>query len=282
MNGGDPHTTWTAIVTGASSGIGEATARRLARDGMRLTLAARRQDELERVAREIEAGGGQALIAPTDVRDRAAIHRMVQATLDRWGRVDVLINNAGLGYSAQVVDLDPDQLRDQVSVNLVAVIECAQAVLPAMIRQESGHIINVASIAGLVGLPGSSVYSATKSAVISFSDALRREVRDAKRGIQVTALCPGFVATNFSPRLKKIAEGRPDARRARLRAIESRAQRLPGVMRAEYVADRIAEIIRRPRRRLIIPPGWGLLAAIAQAFPWLTDFALSRYVKRDE
>ena len=270
MNGGDHHAAPVAIVTGASSGIGEATARRLARDGMHVTLAARRQNELERVAREIEAGGGQALVAPTDVRDRAAIHRMVRATLDRWGRVDVLINNAGLGYSARVVDLDPDQLRDQVSANLVAVIECAQAVLPTMMQQESGHIINVASIAGLIGLPGSSVYSATKSAVISFSDALRREVCDAKRGIQVTALCPGFVATNFSPRLKKIAEGRPGA------------QRLPGVMQAEYVADRIAEIIRRPRRQVIIPPGWGVLVAVAQAFPWLTDFVLSQYVKQDE
>ena len=268
MNGGGHHIALAAIVTGASSGIGEATARRLARDGMRVTLAARRQDELERVAGEIEAGGGQALVAPTDVRDRAAIHRMVQATLDRWGRVDVLINNAGLGYSARVVDLDPDQLRDQVSVNLVAVVECAQAVLPAMMQQESGHIINVASIAGFIGLPGSSVYSATKSAVISFSDALRREVRTS--GIQVTALCPGFVATNFSPRLKKIAEGRPDA------------QRLPGVMRVDTVADCIAGIIRRPRRRVIIPPGWGLLAAFARAFPWMTDFVLSRYVKQDE
>jgi short-subunit dehydrogenase len=193
---------------------------------------------------------------------------MVQTTLDTWGRMDVLINNAGLGYSARVVDLDPEQLRAQVSVNLVAVIECAQAVLPAMMQRKSGHIINVASIAGLIGLPGSSTYCATKSAVVSFSDALRREVRE--QGIQVTALCPGFVATNFSPRLKKIAEGRPDA------------QRLPGVMRVDYVADRIAGLIRRPHRRLIIPPGWGLLAAIAQAFPWLTDFVLSRYVRQDE
>jgi short-subunit dehydrogenase len=270
----------TAIVTGASSGIGEATARRLARDGMHVALAARRQDELERVAREIEAGGGQALVVPTDVRDRTAIHRMVQATLDAWGRVDVLVNNAGLGHSARVVALDPDQLREQVNVNLVAVIECAQAVLPAMMQRKSGHIINVASIAGLVGLPGSSVYSATKSAVISFSDALRREVRTS--GIEVTVLCPGFVATGFSPRLRKIAQGRPDARRARLRAIESRARRLPGVMQADYVAGRIAGLIQHPRRRLIIPPGWGLLVAAAQTFPWLTDFVLSRYVERDE
>jgi short-subunit dehydrogenase len=249
-----------AIITGASSGIGEATARRLAREGMCVTLAARRQDELERVAREIQANGGQTLVAPTDVRDRAAIQRMVQATLDQWGHVDVLVNNAGLGYSNRVVGLSPDQLREQVAVNLVAVIECAQAVLPAMMRQSSGHIINVASIAGLVGLPGSSVYSATKAAVIRFSESLRREV--SRHGIYVTAFCPGFVATNFSPRLKQIAAS---------------GKRLPGIMPVAYVADRIAWLIRHPRRRLIIPPGWGMLAAIAQTFPWLTDSVLNRY-----
>jgi len=250
----------TAIITGASSGIGEATARRLAGEGMCVTLAARRQDELDRVAREIETDGGQALVAPTDVRDRAAIQRMVQATLDKWGRVEVLVNNAGLGYNDHVVNLDPDQLREQVNVNLVAVIECAQAVLPAMAQQSSGHIINVASIAGLVGLPGSSIYSATKAAVISFSDSLRREV--GRQGIHVTAFCPGFVATNFSPRLKRIAAS---------------GKRVPGVMPAEYVADRIAWLVRHPRRRLIIPPGWGMLAGLAQAFPWLADSVLSWY-----
>lgn len=94
-----------AIITGASSGIGEATARRLARDGLCVTLAARRQDELERVAGEIKSSGGQALVVPTDVRDNAAIHHMVQVTLDKWGRVDVLVNNAGLGYNGHVVKL---------------------------------------------------------------------------------------------------------------------------------------------------------------------------------
>jgi hypothetical protein len=163
-----------------------------------------------------------------------------------------------------VVNLDPAELRDQVSVNLVAVIECAQAVLPAMMRQKSGHIVNVASIAGFVGLPGSSVYAATKAGVISFSDSLRREVQS--QGIHVTAFCPGFVATNFSPRLEQIAAS---------------GKRLLGVMPAEYVADRIAWLIRHPRRRLIIPPGWGLLVAIAQTFPGLTDWVLSRYAGND-
>ena len=252
-----------AIITGASSGIGEATAKRLARDGMCVTLTARRQDELERVAAEIQSADGQALVVPTDVRDRAAIRRMVQATLDKWGQIDVLINNAGIGYSTRVVNLDPVQWRAQVEVNLIAVIECSQAVLPTMLEQKSGHIINIASIAGLIGLPGSSTYGATKSAVISFSEALRREVRTS--GVHVTAFCPGFVATGFSPRLKKIGEGRPNA------------QRLPGVMRAEYVADRIADVLRHPRNRVIIPPGWALLVALARAFPWFTDRVIDRF-----
>jgi len=252
-----------AIITGASSGIGEATAKRLARDGMCVTLAARRSEELERVAQKIQASGGQALAVSTDVRDRAAIQRMVDATLGQWGRVDVLVNNAGAGYSSRVVDLDPDRLRDQIGVNLIGVIECAQAVLPAMLKRKSGHIVNIASIAGLVATPGSSTYAATKFGVVGFSDALRREVQ--RSGVHVTAFCPGFVATGFSPRLKKIMEGRPDA------------PRVPGVMKAAYVADRVAEVIRHPRNRVIIPPGWGLLVSIAQTFPWLTDFVLSRY-----
>jgi short-subunit dehydrogenase len=254
-----------ALVTGASSGIGEATAKRLARDGFRVALAARRADELTRVAREIEASGGQALPLPTDVRDREQIGRMVGATLDAWGHLDVLVNSAGLGYSQPVAELDPARLREQVDVNLVAVIECSQAVLPAMIAQRSGHIINVASIAGLVGLPESSVYCATKAGVIAFSEALRREVRPY--GIHVTAFCPGFVATNFSPRLRRIREGHPDTRR------------LSGVMTADYVAGKIADTIRHPRRRVIIPPGWGALAWIAETFPWLTDAMLGWFLK---
>jgi short-subunit dehydrogenase len=249
-----------AVITGASSGIGEATAKRLARDGFRVALAARRAGELARVAGEIEAAGGQALSLPTDVRDREQIDRLIGATLDAWDRVDVLVNNAGLGYSQLVAELDPAKLREQVDVNLVAVVECSQAILPAMLTQRSGHIVNIASIAGLIGLPTSSVYSATKFGVIGFSDALRREVRGY--GIHVTAFCPGFVATNFSPRLRASAERRPDA------------PRLPGVMTVDYAADRIAAVIGHPCRRVIIPPGWAALVWAAETFPWLADRVL--------
>jgi len=261
------------IVTGASSGIGEAAARRLAQGGCRVTLAARRCNELERVAGEIEAEGGEALVVPADVRDWPAIERVVRTTLDRWGQIDVLLNNAGLGYSSRVADLDPAQLREQVDVNLVGVIECARAVLPSMIARRSGHIINVASLAGMIGLPGSSVYSATKFAVIGFSDALRREVRG--QGIRVTALCLGFVATSFSPRLKRIAE----TETGKVQEQSGRPAHLPGVMKASYVADRIADVIERPRRQLLLPRGWGLLVRVGQALPWLTDAASARFVK---
>ena len=255
------------IVTGASSGIGAVTARRLARDGMRVTLAARRVAQLQRVASQIEADGGEAYVVPTDVRDRPAIHRMVEATRARWGRIDVLINNAGLGGSGYVADLDPEKLREQVGVNLLGVIECAQAVLPIMMAQRLGHIINVASIAGYVGIPGSSVYSATKYGVVGFSEGLYREVRG--HGIYVTAFCLGFVTTDFSPRLATLQQ-RPSPRR------------LPGVMRADYVADRIAGIIRRPRRRVIIPRGWGFLVWIARTFPQLVDVVFDLYLRRQD
>jgi len=122
------------IITGASSGIGAATARRLARDGMRLTLAARREDRLKQVSADVEASGGQALAIQTDVRNREDIHRMAQATLDRWGRIDVLFNNAGLGHDDVLEKINPDDIRDEIHINLTAVIECAQAVLPVMLR----------------------------------------------------------------------------------------------------------------------------------------------------
>jgi short-subunit dehydrogenase len=253
-----------AIITGASSGIGEAVARRLAHDGMAVALAARRAERLERLAAEIETAGGQALAVPTDVRETEALDALVSATLARWGRVDVLFNNAGLSYDTSLRRMDPVKLREEVGVNLIGVMECARAVLPTMYAQRAGHIINVASIAGLIGLPGGSIYSATKFGVVGFSEGLRREV--ARRGIHVTAFCPGFVATPFSPDLQAIAEGRrPEHWR-------------PGAMSTDYVAGRVAWLVRHPRRRYIIPPGWGLLVEFAQRFPWFTDFVLARFM----
>jgi short-subunit dehydrogenase len=264
----DPTDRKVVIITGASSGIGAAAARRLARDGMRLTLAARRVDRLEQVAADVEALGGEALIVPTDVREHADIERMVQVTLDRWGRIDVLLNNAGVGHDDSLINIKPEKIRDEIHINLVAVIECARAVLPAMLRQKSGHIINVASIAGLIATPGSSIYSASKFGVNGFSDALHREMLGT--GIRVSAFCPGYTPSEISPQLKAIAEGRPDA------------PSFPGLMPVAYVADQIARLIRRPRLRLIIPPSWKFLVILAFLFPGLADALLPLFQSKEK
>jgi short-subunit dehydrogenase len=263
----DPTDRKVVIITGASSGIGAATARRLARDGWRLTLAARREDRLKQVAADVEALGGEALIVLTDVRKYADIQRLVQATLDRWGRIDVLLNNAGVGHDGPLINIKPEKIRDEIHINLVAIIECARAVLPAMLHQESGHIINVASIAGLIATPGSSIYSASKFGVNGFSDALHREMLGT--GIRVSAFCPGFTPSEISPQLKAIAEGRPDA------------PSFPGLMPVTYVADQIARLIRRPRLRVIIPPSWKFLVILAFLFPGLADILLPLFQAKE-
>jgi short-subunit dehydrogenase len=251
------------LITGASSGIGAGTARRLAKEGAKVVLAARRKDILDSLAAEIIAQGGQAIAIQADVTDHAEIQAMVDETLAKFGRIDVLVNNAGLGFSADVKDIDPDRLRLQVAVNLVGVIDCAQAVLKPMLAQGSGHIINVSSLAGVVAAPGSSVYSATKFGVVAFSDSLRREVN--KYGIHVTTFCPGFVATDFSPRLRKIMKNAPDA------------PHLPGVMSVDYVAGVISGIIRRPRKVVMVPFGFSILVRIGRAFPGLVDWGSDRF-----
>jgi short-subunit dehydrogenase len=256
------------IITGASSGIGAATAHRLARDGVHLTLAARRQDRLEQVAAEVGKLGGDALIVQTDVRNHDELERMVQTTLDKWGRVDVLINNAGVGHDKILLRTRSDRIRDEIHINLISVIEASQVVLPVMLRQKSGHIINVASIAGLVATPGSTVYAASKFGVNGFSDALRRELRGS--GISVSAFCPGFTPSEISPDLKAIADGQPGAPHP------------PGLMPVTYVANQIARLIRHPRRRVIIPPSWKFLVLIAYLFPGIADALIHLFVSMEK
>ncbi|MFZ1043697.1 MAG: SDR family oxidoreductase [Anaerolineales bacterium] len=251
------------IITGASSGIGAATARRLARENVCLTLAARRADRLQGVASDVEKLGSEALILPTDVTKRADIHHMVQSTLDRWGRIDVLLNDAGISYDEPLVDLEPDKIRNEVQVNLIALIECTQAVLPVMLKQKSGHIINVASIEGLIATPGSSVYCATKFGVFGFSDSLRRQLRGS--GIHVSAFCPGYTPSEITPRLKAVVEGRPDA------------PHHPGLMPTSYVADQIARLVRHPRRMVILPQNWSVLVLVAFLFPGVADALVSNF-----
>ncbi len=142
-----------AIVTGASSGIGEATARLMARAGMRVALCARRKDRLERLAAEIRSAVGQASVHPLDVTDATGLRWMVDEVLGQWGRIDVLVNNAGRGLAATFEQTTAEEFRALLELNVLAVFTATQAVLPVMRRQGKGHIINVSSMVGRRGVP---------------------------------------------------------------------------------------------------------------------------------
>ncbi|MGD0879479.1 MAG: SDR family NAD(P)-dependent oxidoreductase, partial [Anaerolineales bacterium] len=218
---------------------------------------------LQTLAKEVEASDSEALVVPTDVTKAADIQRMLQATLERWGRVDVLLNNAGISFDGPLVKLEPDNIRAEIAVNLLAVIECSQAVLPVMLRQKAGHIIKIASLEGLIATPGSSVYCSTKFGVFGFSDALRRQLRGS--GVYVSAVCPGNTPSEITPRLKAIVDGSPDA------------MHHPGLMPTSYVADQIAKLVHRPRRMLILPHSWSILVTVAILFPGLADRLVSSF-----
>ncbi len=187
----------TAVVTGASAGIGRATALALAGRGTRVALAARRLQRLQALAAEIEAKGGTALAVSCDVTDRAQVAALVEAVERAFGHLDVLVNNAGVPGGGRFDELSWDQVEQVVRVNLLGVLACTHAFLPLFRRQGRGHIVNVASLAGRFATPGTAVYTATKHAVVAFSESLFHELRP--HGVLVTAVNPGFVRTEGFP-----------------------------------------------------------------------------------
>lgn len=180
------------IITGASSGIGAAAARALAPLGCRLTLAARSAEKLSALAAEL---GTNTLVAPTDVTSPADVTNMVQQTLDRFGRVDVLFANAGIYIPGQVAEGDPDAWSKLMDVNIDGVLRAVHAVLPAMIAQHSGDILITSSISGFIDIHWEPIYSASKHAIQGFVHTLRRQV--APHGIRVMAIAPGMVANEL-------------------------------------------------------------------------------------
>jgi NADP-dependent 3-hydroxy acid dehydrogenase YdfG len=220
-------------VTGASSGIGEATALACAQAGGTVSLAARRTERIEALATRIESDGGRALAITTDVSDEAQARSFISRTHSELGRVDVLINNAGVMLLGPIEDAPTEEWRRMIAANIFGVLYCTHAVLPLMRAQGEGHILTVSSVAGRVARAGSGVYNLTKWGIGAFSESLRQEV--APHGIRVTLVEPGAVATELS------SHNRPEVR-------EQIAQRFAGVTRLEAadIADAILFAVGRP------------------------------------
>ena len=225
-----------AIVTGASSGIGEATARYLADAGASVALAARRVERLEDLQDDIESSGGTAIVVETDVTDRDQVQALADETQSEFGGIDILINNAGLMPLSYMKNLHEEEWERMVDVNLKGVLYNIGAVLPVMTEQESGHIVNISSVAGRRVMPGGAVYSATKFGVRALSEGMRNEL--GPQGIRVISVEPGAVDTELPETITD--EELMDDMEGLMSGFE--------ILESEDIAQKILEAVASPQR----------------------------------
>ena len=255
-----------AIVTGASSGIGMETALALARRGYAVVLAARRADKLSEVADRCRAAHPQAAAAAivTDVTSQSQVSDLVAQTMERFGRVDVMVNNAGRGLFGPVHEMADQDLRRLFDVNFFGVFYGCRAVAPIMIRQGGGHIFNVSSVIGKRSAPMHGAYCATKFAVCGLSESMRVELRP--HGVKVTTVCPALTDTEFT--LNPNLSARPGSKYTR------RSKR----MAASLVGRRIAATVGRTKPELVFTTGGKFLVLLAALWPSAADRIMGIYL----
>ena len=224
-----------AAVTGASSGIGEATALALAREGAAVALGARREDRLQELAERIESEGGRALALRADVGDEASARAFVEGAHSRLGRLDILVNNAGVMLLGPVDGADVSDWRRMVDVNVLGLLYCTHAALPLMREGGGGHIVNLSSVAGRTASLGSAVYNFTKWGVGGFSEALRQEALHS--GIRVTIVEPGYVETELQGHNENPAV---------VQAIERMREQIGEPLQSEDIAAGIVYAVTQP------------------------------------
>lgn len=224
-----------ALITGAGKGIGKAVAIALAAEGVNVALLARTKTDLEQVAKEIEPYGVKTVIVTADIADIDSVNQAVNTVLAEFKTIDILINNAGIGKFGKFLDLAPQDFENIIKVNLFGIYYATRAVLPGMIEQQGGDIINISSTAGLKGAAITSAYSASKFAVMGLTESLMQEVR--KHNIRVTALTPSTVATDMAINLN-LTDGNPEK-----------------VMQAEDIAEVIVAQLKLNRRVFIKESG---------------------------
>jgi short-subunit dehydrogenase len=238
-----------ALITGASRGIGAATARELARRGYSLVLAARSVADLDALVAELSAAGTICVALPTDMYDLEAVRTLAQEAVRQYGRIDILVNNAGMGGSGKPLLKNNDaQIAELLTVNLHAPMVLTRAILPHMLERRTGHVLFVGSVAGRVPLPGSTLYGASKFGLRGFAHSLRREVK--RHGIGITLIAPGFIETAMTAEMRGIPKASP-----------------------ELVARAIADSLKNKPREVIVPWYYQALILLDRLFPWIVDAA---------
>lgn len=243
------------IITGASSGIGRAAAVALAKQGAKVTLGARRVDQVKLTAKEVTTAGGEALVVPLDVTDRSQVEQMILETNHLWGKVDGLISNAGQYIRVPVVDLTKDDLERSMAVNFYGHFHAVQAVLPTMIRQGSGHIILISTMDAKKGLPPDAPYVSAKYALSGYGDVLRQELQPL--GIAVTTFFPGRVDTPMTSDLI--------------------VPWISAKITPESVAKAILRAIHTKPAEVILPPQVILLHLVNVISPRLADWFVKKF-----
>jgi short-subunit dehydrogenase len=260
----------TALVTGASAGIGLAVARRLAQSGANVALAARRAEPLEEAAAALRAMGVKALAVPTDVARLEALEALVERAIGEFGTIDVLVNNAGVEAFAQYEELPPARIAETINVNLTAALLLTRLVVPHMLKAGRGHIVNMASTAGKFGTVFGATYGTTKAGLINFTQAIRAEYRG--RGVSASVICPGFTDQGGIYDRMREQSGR-------------RSPFLVGSTTTDRVAAAVIRAIERDKPELMVNwPPLRPIMSFAAAFPTLGGtlirLATFRFLKR--
>jgi NAD(P)-dependent dehydrogenase (short-subunit alcohol dehydrogenase family) len=261
-----------AIVTGGASGIGAALSRALAKQGADVVVADRQSALAEEVAGRIQREGGKATPATLDVRELASMKRVVDDTVARSGRVDLFFNNAGIAVGGEMATYSPRDWDDVFDVNLRGVAYGIQSVYPVMLRQGSGHIVNTASMAGLVATPGGGSYTAAKHAVVGISKALRIEA--AVSGVRVSVLCPGAIAT---PILSGGAFGRNNLPVSKEKMLEMWGYTRP--MDPDVFAQKVLRAVARNEGIIVLPSWWKAWWYVERLSPALSAGISARVLK---